>query len=113
MSKAEPDWNRLYKKYLKSGLSVAGFARTENLAPSTVSAHFRKLVNKQDNDSAIKAEPDVPVDLIPIQILKHETQGKSVFSGLNISVSNLELHISADTDRTLLREVLMMVRDIC
>ena len=113
MIRTESDWNRLYKKYLKSGQSVAGFAKSENLALSTTSAHFRKLADKKCKDFTVKTEPNPPVELVPVQILKNKIPEKLSSSDLVIAVSCFELHIGADTDKELLKDVLVMVRDIC
>jgi len=107
MAKLNVDWNKLYGKYLASNKSVNAFAKESGISPSAVRQHFKMLETEANSEDSEDFSSFVPVQIY------HSESERNACTGADISFHEISIHVTADTDKTLLINLLHILSELC
>ncbi|MGL5271972.1 MAG: hypothetical protein ACRC8J_00615 [Phocaeicola sp.] len=112
MANTNPEWEKIYKEYLQSGLSRGDFIRKHHLSNYAFDK-FKKLDalhNKKDTETANETL------FVPVQVeLEKEVPVLSAeeVSSLVLSSGNIQIVVTEQTNQRLLLKVLKAVNELC
>lgn len=111
MAQRKPEWEKIYKDYVKSGLTTGEYIRKHQISTYAFEK-FKKLdTMNSTKDTKVKTDPlFVPVQL---ETRKIEPVMKAAEDSLELFWENIKIIVTEQTNQTLLVNVLKAIRELC
>ncbi len=111
MAHRKPEWEKIYKDYVKSGLERGEYIRKYQL--STYAFEKFKKLDEMNNTKDIKVKTDPLFVPVQLETKKIESVMRAEESVLELFCENIKIIVTEQTNQILLVNVLKAIRELC